>query len=98
MEKIVQFHVFYDSGSVSVIGDVDLPQRGISSLALRHDEAIFASAGWDHRARIFSWKTCQPLAILKYHNEGVNTVEFSSSGNVIATGGRDSKVALWNLY
>jgi len=98
VEKISQVQVLYESGSVEIIASADLPQRGINALSLRHDEALFASAGWDHRARLFSWKTCQPLAILKYHSEGINCIEFCSNGNLLATGGKDSKVALWNLY
>jgi len=98
VESISQFQIFYDAGTIELLNSMKIPNRGINSLQLRHDEAIFASAGWDHRTRIFSWKDSKELAILKYHSEGINAIQFSPRGNLLVTGGKDCKVALWNVY
>jgi len=77
---------------------ITLPHQGLNDLCLRHDERILASAGWDHRVRIFHWTKCKPLAVLKYHTQSVNRVCFQSDSNLLVSAGQDQKVALWRLY
>lgn len=53
---------------------------GQQSLALRSDDAIFATAGWDGRARVYSTGdqgSMQELAVLKWHREGCYAVAFA---------------------
>jgi len=61
-------------------------------------ERIVATAGWDHRIRIFDWKKPQPLAILKYHSAEVFSIDFSQFSNLIASGSKDKRIAMWSIY
>src|SRR5262249_25419822 len=38
------------------------------------DARIFATAGWDSKARVYSTKTMMELAVLKWHKEGCYAV------------------------
>lgn len=55
-----------------------------------------------YRIRIYSWKTLKPLAYLSYHTQTINTVDFSEDlcdhGQLLAAGGKDSRISLWSLY
>ena len=44
---------------------VEVKQQGIADLAIRQDQRIFASAGWDSKIRVFSYGKCKALAILQ---------------------------------
>ncbi|TMW63353.1 hypothetical protein Poli38472_002294 [Pythium oligandrum] len=71
---------------------------GISAIRLRSDERIFATAGWDHRVRIFHRRTLKPLAILKYHTESVFGVDFTPDNQWLLSASKDQKLALWSIY
>ena len=51
---------------------------GQQSLAVRSDEKIFATAGWDGRVRVYSAKTMKELAVLRWHKEGCYAVAFAN--------------------
>ncbi|KAG0287442.1 Guanine nucleotide binding protein (G protein), beta polypeptide 1-like [Linnemannia gamsii] len=50
---------------------VALKANGMADGKIRSDEKVIALAGWDGRIRLFSSKTLKPLAVLKYHREGL---------------------------
>lgn len=54
------------------------------------------------RVRVYSWKKHSPLAILKYHTEGVYSLDFSPmstpGGTLLASASKDKKIAVWSLY
>ncbi len=55
------------------------------------------------RARLFSWKTQAPLAVLHLHTASVTCVDFAHTaapfgGGMLATGSRDSRIAVYSLY
>ncbi|ETW07539.1 hypothetical protein, variant 3 [Aphanomyces invadans] len=73
-------------------------QPGISAVANRtFDDRIFATAGWDHRVRVFH-RSFKPLATLKYHTDSVYAVQFSRDGKWLASASKDHKIALWCVY
>ena len=43
----------------------EFKEPGVSDLAVRGDGKIVATAGWDKKIRVFSTKTCRPLAVLQ---------------------------------
>ena len=92
----------FDSKTCTVTSEkgINLSHRGISTIEVRHDEKLFATAGWDHRVRLFSMKSFKPLAILKHHTKTVHALSFSSdtSSNWMASGGSDSHIAVWSVY
>lgn len=56
---------------------VQTKHAGQQGLRVRSDGKIFATAGWDGRARVYSAKTLKELAVLKWHKEGCYTVAFA---------------------
>ena len=64
---------------------VQTKHAGQQSLALRSDEKIFATAGWDGRARVYSTKTMKELAVLKWHKEGCYALAFANVSETAIT-------------
>ncbi|KYR00102.1 guanine nucleotide-binding protein subunit beta-like protein 1 [Tieghemostelium lacteum] len=83
--------------SFEILNKYQLPNQGISEIKIRPDKKIIATAGWDHRVRIFNFKKHTPLAILKYHEESVYTIDFNTN-NILASASKDMRIALWSIY
>ncbi|XP_041855823.1 guanine nucleotide-binding protein subunit beta-like protein 1 [Melanotaenia boesemani] len=81
---------------------VTLVNPGVSQLCIREDGKLLASAGWDHRVRIFGWKKLRPLAVLQYHTDMVLSVAFSDHEDqrqrLLAAGSKDQRISLWSIY
>ncbi|XP_027888962.1 guanine nucleotide-binding protein subunit beta-like protein 1 [Xiphophorus couchianus] len=81
---------------------VTLVNPGISQLCVRSDGRLLASAGWDHRVRVFGWKKLQPLAVLHYHTDMALSVAFSDHQDpkqrLLAAGSKDQRISLWSIY
>ncbi|XP_015679080.1 guanine nucleotide-binding protein subunit beta-like protein 1 [Protobothrops mucrosquamatus] len=79
-----------------------LTNPGISEVTLRQDKKILATAGWDHRIRLFGWKKLKPLAVLDYHTSTVYCVAFSDhnqpSERLMAAGSKDHRISVWSIY
>ncbi|KAI5304680.1 ASTRA complex subunit [Ascosphaera pollenicola] len=56
---------------------VNTKHAGQQGLKVRSDGKIFATAGWDKRVRVYSCKTMNELAVLKWHREGCFAVAFA---------------------
>jgi len=95
--NIVEFNIDYNNKQFEITKKHILTQNGISQVKIRQDEKIYATCGWDRRIRIFNFKKHTPLAILKYHTESIYTLDFSSN-NILASGSKDMKIALWSIY
>ncbi len=50
---------------------------GQQGLTVRSDGRLFATAGWDARIRVYSARTMNELAVLKWHKEGCYAVAFA---------------------
>lgn len=81
---------------------VTLVNPGVSQVCVREDSKLLASAGWDHRVRIFGWKKLKPLAVLQYHTDMVLSVAFSNHHEprqrLLAAGSKDQRISLWSIY
>nr|XP_019949522.1 PREDICTED: guanine nucleotide-binding protein subunit beta-like protein 1 [Paralichthys olivaceus]XP_019949523.1 PREDICTED: guanine nucleotide-binding protein subunit beta-like protein 1 [Paralichthys olivaceus]XP_019949524.1 PREDICTED: guanine nucleotide-binding protein subunit beta-like protein 1 [Paralichthys olivaceus]XP_019949525.1 PREDICTED: guanine nucleotide-binding protein subunit beta-like protein 1 [Paralichthys olivaceus]XP_019949526.1 PREDICTED: guanine nucleotide-binding protei len=81
---------------------VTLVNPGVSDLCIRDDGKLLASAGWDHRVRVFGWKKLRPLAVLQYHTDMVLSVAFSNHQDprqrLLAAGSKDQRISLWSIY
>ncbi|XP_038043278.1 guanine nucleotide-binding protein subunit beta-like protein 1 isoform X2 [Anas acuta] len=79
-----------------------LVNAGISDITIRPDKKILATAGWDHRIRVFGWKKMKPLAVLDYHTATVHCVSFSDHKNpserLLAAGSKDHRISIWSIY
>jgi len=70
---------------------------GFACVCVRSDGKLVCCGGWDGRIRLFAWKNMKRLAILKYHEESINAVSFSSD-DIIAAGSKDGRITLWEVY
>ncbi|CAB1319980.1 unnamed protein product, partial [Coregonus sp. 'balchen'] len=81
---------------------VALVNPGISQLCIRGDRKIVASAGWDHRVRVFGWKKLRSLAVLQHHTDMVISLAFSDQqdprNRLLAAGSKDQRISLWSIY
>ncbi|XP_038619008.1 guanine nucleotide-binding protein subunit beta-like protein 1 [Tachyglossus aculeatus] len=80
----------------------ELPNPGVADVVLRQDRKILATAGWDHRIRLFAWKKLKPLAVLDYHSAAVHCLAFSAPGGpgrqLLAAGSKDQRISIWSIY
>ena len=95
---------------LQVLGEREVVNAGMGSALVRDDSTIMVTGGWDSRVRVFSWKNpakLKPLAVLDFHTEAVEAMVFSkgrlevgrlSGKRLIAAGGKDGKVSLWDIY
>jgi len=96
--NIVIFSLDYEKESCSIAKEFTVNHEGIATSKIRQDQKIFATGGWDHRIRIYNWKKLKPLAILKGHTEGVFCLDFSPLSNLMASGSKDKRIAIWSIY
>ena len=66
-----------EAPSDSPVKTVKTKHAGQQGLAIRSDSKIFATAGWDCRVRVYSCKTLNELAVLKWHREGCMAIAFA---------------------
>lgn len=85
--------------------EIAIKNRGLNRIRVRaRDQKVFASAGWDGRVRVFSWKSLRPLAVLTQHKRNVLDLVYSPGivsmwkAPIMATAGEDGSIALWDLY
>lgn len=76
---------------------LEIKNPGFNDIRIRGDHKIFATAGWDHTVRIFGVKKLRPLAVLTYHKDSVQCLDFSRD-NMLACGSKDQHISLWKIY
>ncbi|XP_067910776.1 guanine nucleotide-binding protein subunit beta-like protein 1 [Heterodontus francisci] len=101
-EKVLSSWELDEQQNLKLQKTVALVNAGIADTCIRHDKKILATAGWDHRVRVFGWKKLKALAVLPYHTASVHCVTFSDhvvlSERFMAAGSKDQRISLWSLY
>lgn len=103
--QISRIHLFDPVNGIA-IRQLDGHQRSITSLAFAPDGATLVSAGCDATMRIWDVKTGRLIRAVKVpdnswgekgvNSAGVRSVAFSSDGRILASGGEDGDVRIWN--
>ncbi|XP_018772093.2 guanine nucleotide-binding protein subunit beta-like protein 1 isoform X3 [Serinus canaria] len=101
-EKVLSIWSLNEQQNLQVYKTHELVNAGISDITIRPDKKILATAGWDHRIRIFGWKKLKPLAVLDYHTATVHCVSFSDHSSppdrLLAAGSKDQRISVWSIY
>ncbi|XP_051829174.1 guanine nucleotide-binding protein subunit beta-like protein 1 [Antechinus flavipes] len=101
-EKALRVWSLDEQQNLKVCRTQELTNPGIADVAIRPDGKIVATAGWDHRIRLFGWKQLKPLAVLDYHSAAVHCVAFSDPGRpseqLLAGGSKDQRISVWSVY
>ncbi|MEQ2287152.1 hypothetical protein AMECASPLE_009537 [Ameca splendens] len=101
-EKKLSSWMLDNQNNIQLQDCVMLVNPGVSQLRIRDDSRLLASAGWDHRVRVFGWKKLQPLAVLQYHTDMVLSLAFSDHQDprqrLLAAGSKDQRISLWSIY
>ncbi|KAM7018315.1 guanine nucleotide-binding protein subunit beta-like protein 1 isoform 1-T2 [Tautogolabrus adspersus] len=101
-EKTLSSWMLDRQNNLQLQDNVTLVNAGVSQLCIRGDGKLLASAGWDHRVRVFGWKKLKPLAVLQYHTDMVLSVTFSDHQDprqrLLAAGSKDQRISLWSIY
>lgn len=95
--KVLAVWSLDDQQSLQVCKTHELTNPGIAQVTIRPDHKILATAGWDHRIRVFHWRTMKPLAVLAFHSASVHCVAFATDG-LLAAGSKDQRISIWSLY
>uniref|UniRef100_A0A2M4BU48 Putative g-protein beta subunit-like protein gnb1l n=1 Tax=Anopheles marajoara TaxID=58244 RepID=A0A2M4BU48_9DIPT len=103
-DKLALFAIDRKTQQVAAKSEIPLKNAGVHRVRIRKDLKVFASAGWDGRIRIFSWKSLRPLAVLTEHRGELLDIAYSQgivtmwNAPVMAAAGTDGQISLWDLY
>jgi WD40 repeat protein len=69
----------------------------VLSVAVEESRGVVATAGKDKMVRLYSLSTFHLLSLLSGHTQKVNSVDFSSSGLLLASGSEDFTIRIWSV-
>lgn len=86
------------AGDVSLTETLEAIAAGSSGgMAVSPDGQIIAIGGEDGTVHLWNGRTAALVAVLRGHENRVNSVSFSPDVKFLATGGSDNSVVIWDL-
>ncbi|UJR25814.1 hypothetical protein I4U23_007164 [Adineta vaga] len=83
----------------STFRQIEMPNAGTSFIRCRsNDGKLIAVAGWDSRIRLFRRETGKQLAMLDYHRQQINSIDFDFHTKQMACASEDRTVSIWDIY
>lgn len=79
-DSIIAKHPIPAHGSqleTNPVAIINTKHSGQQGLRIRSDGKIFATAGWDGRARVYSASSMKEVAVLKWHEVGCYAIAFA---------------------
>lgn len=89
-----------DSGRcmyVLTVGDTDLKDAGVTSVAISPDGYYVAAGSLDRLVRVWETKTGQLVEKLEGHKDSVYSVAFAPDGRTLVSGSLDRTLKAWDL-
>ncbi|KAF8935184.1 proteinral transcription repressor [Dissophora ornata] len=89
-----------DSGKclyVLTVGDVDMKDAGVTSVAISPDGRLVAAGSLDKMVRVWDTRTGQLLEKLEGHKDSVYSVAFAPDGKTLISGSLDKTLKAWDL-
>ena len=68
----------------------------VTAVRLHRDGSLLATAGDDHRVRVWNLGDGKLVHKLEGHNDWVRTVDYSPDGRLLASAGNDRQIILWD--
>jgi WD40 repeat protein len=90
LSQIGQLKVEESNYPYTTTGDVTILERST-------DKTTVAGGYSSGELRIFNYITKEMVATFRGHRSAVSAVAFERSGSIVASGGRDSDIFLWDL-
>jgi len=82
---------------VLTVGDEDLKDAGVTSVAISPDGRLVAAGSLDKMVRVWDTHSGQLLEKLEGHKESVYSVVFSPDGKTLISGSLDKTLKSWDL-
>ncbi|KAK3844210.1 MAG: WD40-repeat-containing domain protein [Linnemannia gamsii] len=82
---------------VLTVGDVDLKDAGVTSVAISPDGRLVAAGSLDRMVRVWDTQTGQLLEKLEGHKDSVYSVAFAPDGKTLVSGSLDRTLKSWDL-
>ncbi|KAG0212041.1 general transcription repressor [Mortierella sp. GBA30] len=82
---------------VLTVGDVDMKDAGVTSVAISPDGRLVAAGSLDRMVRVWDTHTGQLLEKLEGHKDSVYSVAFAPDGQTLVSGSLDRTLKAWDL-
>lgn len=83
---------------LELTGAIQMTNPGVNCIKIRPSDSLIFSCGcWDSRIRIISLKKLRLLAVLDFHKEAINSLDFSQQ-NTLVCGSSDGFITIWDVY
>jgi glucose repression regulatory protein TUP1 len=79
------------------VGDVDMKDAGVTSVAISPDGCYVAAGSLDRMVRVWDTRTGELMEKLEGHKDSVYSVAFAPDGKTLVSGSLDRTLKAWDL-